>query len=105
MAESKAPLSELLADLPTYHIVKKNVPCTSSKGYRALEYAENLWRQENPETIINMQDGLRVDCEDYWKHVRTSQTERIVRVITESKDRAVAEKEAEKIIRILEEVL
>lgn len=105
MAENKVPLSELLRDLPTYHIVKKNVPCTSSEGYRALEYVERLWHQENPEKTINLQDGLRVDYENCWKHVRTSRRERIVRVITESKDREMAEEEAEKVIRTLEEVL
>ena len=57
MAENKAPLSELLQDLPKYHIFKKNVPCTSSKGYRALEHVEKLWRQENPDVTINLLVG------------------------------------------------
>jgi phosphomannomutase len=104
MAENKAPLSELVAALPAYHIVKRNVPCTSSKGYRALEHVEQIWRSETPENI-NVQDGLRVDYDHGWKHVRISRTERIIRIISESKDRALAEEEAENIIRIVEEVL
>jgi phosphomannomutase len=48
---------------------------------------------------------LRVDYEHGWKHVRSSRTERIIRIISESKDRDLAEKEAETIIRIVEEVL
>ena len=104
MAENKASLSELVNALPTYHIVKRNVPCTSSKGYRALEHVERIWRQETSSTI-NVQDGLRVDYEHGWNHVRISRTERIIRIISESKDQALAEKGAENIIRIVEEVL
>jgi phosphomannomutase len=104
MAENKAPLSELVNALPAYHIVKKNLPCTFSMGYRALEHVERIWRSENSANI-NVQDGLRVDYEHGWKHVRSSRTERIIRIISESKDRDLAEKEAETIIRIVEEVL
>lgn len=104
MAESKATLSELVEALPKYHIVKKNVACASSEGYRALEYVEKLWRQETSEPI-NMLDGLRIDSEHSWKHIRASRTESIIRIITESKDCELAEKEAEKIIRTVENVL
>ncbi len=104
MAENKAPLSELVAALPAYHIAKRNVPCTSSKGYRALEHVEQIWRSENSANV-NVQDGLRVDYDHGWKHVRISRTERIIRIISESKDRGLAEEEAENIIRTVEEVL
>ena len=104
MAENKVPLSELVNALPAYHIVKRNVPCTSSKGYRALEHVEQIWRQENAANI-NVQDGLRVDYDHGWKHVRISRTERIIRIISESKDRDLAEEEAINIIRTVEEVL
>lgn len=104
MAENKAPLSELVNALPAYHIVKRNVPCASSRGYRALEHVEKLWRQENT-SGIDLQDGLRVDYEHGWKHVRASRTERILRIISESKDQKLAEEGAEKIIRTLEGVL
>jgi len=104
MAENKATLSELVDALPSYHIVKKNVPCTSRKAYHALEHVEKLWRLEES-AKIDMQDGLRIDYEHGWKYVRASHTERLIRIISESKDRSRAEKEAEKIIRMLEEVL
>lgn len=104
MAENKAPLSELVNALPAYHIIKKNMHCKSSKGYRALEFVEQLWRQEHGSNI-NMQDGLHVECERYWKHVRTSRTENIIRITLESQDRELAAREARKIIRLLENVL
>lgn len=104
MAENKATLSELVDALPSYHIVKRNVPCTSSKAYHALEHIEKLWRQEES-SDIDIQDGLRVDYEHGWKYVRASRTERLIRIISESNDKRLAEQEAEKIIRMLEEVL
>lgn len=104
MAENKATLSELMDALPSYHIVKRNMDCTSSKAYHALEHLETLWRQEGL-AEIDMRDGLRVDYEHGWKYVRAARTERFIRVITESNDKSLAEKEAEKIIRTLEEVL
>ncbi len=104
MAENKATLSELVDALPSYYIVKKNVPCKSSKAYRALEHVEKIWRLDES-ADINIQDGLRIDSEHGWKYVRASRTEPMIRIISESKDQRLAEKEAEKIIRILEEVL
>lgn len=104
IAENKVPLSEIVNDLPSYHIVKKNLPCISSKGYRILDHVEKLWRQENPQSI-NMLDGLRVDDENGWKYIRISRTERMIRIIAESTDPELAEKEAEETIRTLEEIL
>lgn len=104
MAENKASLSDLINALPVYNIVKRNVPCSSSRGYRALENLEQIWRKENPADILLL-DGLRVDSEHGWKHVRISRTERIIRIISESTDRDMAEYTAENIIRTLEEVL
>ena len=104
MAENKATLSELVNALPSYNIVKKNVSCTSSKAYHALEHMEKLWRQEKF-LDIDIQDGLRVDYEHGWKYVRASRTEQLIRIVSESSDKSLAEKEAEKIIRTLEEIL
>lgn len=104
MAENKATLSELVDDLPSYHIVKKNLPCVSSKSYRSLEHVEKLWRQED-QAEINVLDGLRVDDKDGWKYVRASRTEQAIRIIAESTDPDKAEQEAENIIRTLEEIL
>ncbi|MDZ7623060.1 MAG: hypothetical protein U5J96_01245 [Ignavibacteriaceae bacterium] len=40
--------------------------------------------------------GLRVDFEDHWVHFRKSNTEPIIRIITEAKTKAEAERLSEK---------
>ncbi len=45
-----------------------------------------------PDAGVNQDDGLRLDWQDRWVHVRPSNTEPIVRVIAEAPRRADAEK-------------
>jgi phosphomannomutase len=43
-----------------------------------------------PEARLDRRDGLRLDWPDRWAHVRSSNTEPIVRVITEAADPGTA---------------
>jgi phosphomannomutase len=102
MAEKGHRLSELIKGLPRYHIVKKRVVCDSRKGYHALEILRD--RLENQAGgRVDHTDGMRVDWDDGWVHARASQTEQMIRVISEAKNRAVAEQRAEDISRIIEQ--
>jgi phosphomannomutase len=100
MATARASLSDLLHALPRYHIVKRSVPCAPGAGYRALdavrEHAAAL-----PGARIDTTDGLRIDRDDGWTHVRASRTEPIVRVISEAKDPAAAAARADELVRLL----
>lgn len=105
MAENKATLSELIDNLPTqYHITKRNVAYESNSGYRAITQIEKMWRAAG-HTAINMQDGLRIDNADNWIHVRNSRTENVVRIVSEAKERETAEKEADKVVRVIENLV
>ncbi|MEO8399711.1 MAG: hypothetical protein ABI550_07865 [Ignavibacteriaceae bacterium] len=44
----------------------------------------------------NIEDGLRIDFEDHWVHFRKSNTEPIIRIITEAKDQKKAEEFSKK---------
>ncbi len=80
MAESGKSLSALVAELPSYHIVKDKYEIDRTQ-------LENLYAQlvkQWPEARTDRQDGLRLDWEDRWVHVRPSNTEPIVRVIAEA---------------------
>lgn len=101
MATRGATLSELIEELPRYHIVKRSLACESSRAYQALDVVEDWFRQEVGEPIDPC-DGLRVDWDDGWIHVRQSRTEQLVRVISESKDRRQAHERAEALMRLLE---
>jgi phosphomannomutase len=80
MAETGQPLSRLVADLPSYVIVKTKYT-VARDGLPALFIAlEKRW----PDAKVNRVDGLRLDWADRWVHVRSSNTEPIVRVIAET---------------------
>ena len=48
---------------------------------------------------INTDDGLRIDFKDHWLHLRKSNTEPIIRIITEAGSTEEAKKQAEKYLK------
>jgi phosphomannomutase len=80
MAETNRKLSELVAELPVYHIVKEKLPIKADRLPALFESLAGRW----PEAKVDRQDGLRFDWPDRWVHVRPSNTEPIVRVIAEA---------------------
>lgn len=101
MALRQQPLSGLLNNLPRYHIIKRSVPCGSGTAYSALENLKERLYEYGDAEDFEMTDGLRVNWSDGWVHARASHTEQIVRVISESKDRDVAEKRADSMLRMI----
>ena len=47
-------------------------------------------------------DGLKIEFEKEWVHIRKSNTEPIIRIYSESQTRESADKLSEKIIRYIE---
>jgi phosphomannomutase len=80
MAETGQKLSELVASLPAYAMLKTKYTVPKDKLSAALNAIERHW----PGSKVNRQDGLRLDWADRWVHVRPSNTEPVVRVIAES---------------------
>jgi phosphomannomutase len=87
MAETGKPLSELVAELPTYHIVKDKYSVSRERLPALYAAMASRW----PGVAADRQDGLRLDWADRWVHVRPSNTEPIVRVIAEAPGAADAE--------------
>ena len=81
MAETGRKLSELVAELPAYHIVKDRYTVDPGRLPELFAALAAQW----PEARPNHQDGLRLDWDDRWVHVRPSNTEPIVRVIAEAR--------------------
>lgn len=80
MAATGRRLSELVAELPAYHIVKDKAPADPACLPQLFSTLEKRW----PKATANRLDGLRLDWPDRWVHVRPSNTEPIVRVIAEA---------------------
>ncbi len=81
------PLSMQLRNLPRYHIVKKNIPCRSSHGYALLRRVKGRFGDAK----VTETDGLRFDWEDGWLSLRLSSTEPVIRLISESKRKSMAQ--------------
>ncbi len=105
MAVRGEPLSGLVASLPRYHIVKRSVRCRPGAGYRALDTIRGHLPPGLEAGRPDRTDGLRLDYDDGWVHVRASRTEAIVRVISEARDRARAEGRADALVGVLEQRL
>lgn len=88
MAATGEPLAALVAALPRYAMVKDQYPRPVGPGGTPSNPAELFDRvaATYPEARADRRDGLRLDWEDRWVHVRASNTEPIVRVIAEAAD-------------------
>lgn len=89
LAASGEPLSALVDRLPKYAMVKDQYPLTAGGGGGGAEDVGALWDKITaayPDAKADRRDGLRLDWPDRWVHVRSSNTEPIVRVIAESTD-------------------
>ena len=87
MAETGRKLSELVEELPAYHIVKDKYTVARDRLPELFQTLTAKW----PEASADRVDGLRLDWADRWVHVRPSNTEPIVRVIAEAPEREDAE--------------
>lgn len=92
LADSRKKLSEIKDELPNYFISKKKIDL---KGVSPDEIIIKLIDKYSNEKI-NTEDGLRIDFNDHWVHFRKSNTEPIVRIITESKSQNYSEELSKK---------
>lgn len=97
MAKKDTPLSKIREELPRYHMVKEKF---SFEGSRDDVYKK--MRTLFPDGEYIDIDGLRIDFPDRsWIHVRPSNTEPVLRIIAESKDKEQASTLVEKTKEIL----
>ncbi len=95
MAKTGKPLSVLVDELPRYAMVKDKFPITADAPPPDDIFARIA--EAHPEAKTDRRDGLRLDWPNRWAHVRASNTEPIVRVITEAPTEADARALADQI--------
>lgn len=95
LAKSKMTCSELRATYPNYEISKNKIELTKDMNVDAiLEKMAEKYKDYEVSTI----DGVKINIEKEWVHLRKSNTEPIIRIYSESKDLESANKLAGKII-------
>lgn len=99
LAKRRLTPSQLLSVLPQYVMVKKKVELSPDIDVDAiLESVRSAYASIADITTI---DGVKLDFEDKWVHLRKSNTEPIIRIYAEAQTVAQAEEIADKIIEFI----
>ncbi len=80
MASTGKSVSQLVAEIPSYTMIKTKFECSKERVARVLQAVKDEYRDAK----INDVDGVRVDLPDGWVHIRGSNTEPIIRIIAEA---------------------
>jgi phosphomannomutase len=103
MAATGKTISQLVAELPRYEIVKTKFTCRREDANRAVEALKREFASEK----IDTQDGIRIDWEREraWVHARPSNTEPLMRIIAEAPDRSAAEERVARVQAVVDRAL
>jgi phosphomannomutase len=97
MAETGQKVSELAAALPKYH--RRNGKQSFEHGVLG-QLMQNL-EEGFPEVKTDRSDGLKLLFENAWIHVRSSNTEPLLRVAVEAKSAARSEELYGRVLELL----
>lgn len=99
-------LSELIAQVPTYPVLRKNVPCKNEIKHAIVERAENQLKTCFPNyKDISKADGIRLTLEEGWVLVRASGTEPLVRLTAEGESLKVVKEIMERVTKVVAKVV
>ncbi|MEC7782953.1 MAG: phosphoglucosamine mutase [Bacteroidota bacterium] len=95
LAKKKIKVSELRASYPAYFMSKKKIELTPTLDVDAI-LKEIAQRYQNED--VNTIDGVKIDFENHWVHLRKSNTEPIIRIYTEAQTQTEADQVADTMI-------
>lgn len=96
VAEAKS-MTQLKETYPKYFISKNKI--TLSPEMDVDKLLEGLKAKYADEKVSDI-DGVKIDFEEGWVHLRKSNTEPIIRIYSEAKDEAAANQLAEEVIQV-----
>ncbi len=102
LAEFDKPVSYLRRSYPNYSISKNKILLTPDLD---LEYLFSELKKQYHREQLNETDGLKIDLEVGWIHLRKSNTEPIIRIYTEGDSQVIAENLATKIKADIQDIL
>ena len=102
LAKESKLVSELRATYPAYFMGKKKIELTPEINVdEVLEKIKVKYQNEEISTI----DGVKIDFEKTWVHLRKSNTEPIIRIYTEAESQKEADELADRFIKEIENLL
>jgi len=102
LAKTELSCSKLRAAYPNYHISKNKIELTSEINVGDVLSAIAKKYKDNP---INDVDGVKIEFDKEWVHLRKSNTEPIIRIYSESDSETTANHLANKIITDIKEII
>ena len=98
LAKSGKKVSELRKDYPAYEIYKTKISLSPEMDVDAiLNSAKEKFAGERITDI----DGVKIDFEDSWVHLRKSNTEPIIRIYAEAHTLELAKSQADRVAELL----
>jgi phosphomannomutase len=96
LAETGRTVSESVNEVTRYYMIKEKFSAARWAAEQILSAAKKVFG----EAKVDMSDGCRFDFEDGWLHLRSSNTEPVMRVIAEAKDDATARKYVDQVLSL-----
>lgn len=102
LAKTDQMVSILRETYPDYHISKNKIQLTDDID---LDAVLKKVREKYKTQPVNMIDGLKIEFDKEWVHLRKSNTEPIIRIYSESTSKSTADTLAQKIMMDISEIL
>lgn len=102
LANSKKSIKQLRGKYPDYFISKNKIALENNINVKDIFKKIEEKYKNNP---INTEDGLKIEFDNDWVHLRTSNTEPIIRIYSESNFETTAQNIARKLMKDISEVM
>jgi phosphomannomutase len=99
LAAAGKTVSQLVADMPRYAMLKDKFPCPLAQAPAVVAKVKAALAAR-PGAKLNEEDGLRVDLPEGWVQIRASNTEPIMRIMAEAASAPAAQALADEVRRI-----
>ena len=102
LAQSGKSLKKIRSSYPDYFISKNKIEMDNGVDLNTVFEKLKVKYKSNPHSTI---DGLRIEFDNDWVHLRASNTEPIIRIIAESNFETTANNIASKLIKDIQEFI
>jgi phosphomannomutase len=102
LANAQKSVKQLRSSYPDYFISKNKIALEKNVDVKEIFKRIKEKYKHNP---INTEDGLKIEFENDWVHLRTSNTEPIIRIYSESNFETTAQNIARKLMKDISEVM
>ena len=102
LAEKEISCSDLRKTYPNYFISKNKIDLDPSTD---IQYIFDQLKENYSSNRINLVDGMKIDFDNGWVHLRRSNTEPIIRIYSESSSKEKADNIANDFIKQIKEII